>query len=105
MWQEGVARFVEMEVLDLLSYGYQPSPAFRALDDFEGFKIVKKRYEDQMLLDLKYAALKERERSLFYSFGAAEASLLHHHYPQWLNRYFRHLFSLDPLLSSVEGTQ
>lgn len=105
MWQEGVARFIEMEILDLLSYGYKPSLNFRSLDDYEGFKIVQKRYEDEMLLDLQYAALKERERGLFYSFGAAEASLLHHHYPKWLNSYFRHLFNLDPLLSSAEGIQ
>ena len=104
IWKNGVARFIEMEILDLLSHGYRPSNAFKSLENYEGFKIVKKRYEETLLLDLKYAALKERERRLFYSFGAAEASLLYHYTPNWLTKYFRHFFNLDPFFDSPELT-
>lgn len=95
-WKEGVARYVQIKCAEEAARGYQPSPEYAALKDYESFASYGARARRETLEELKATEMSKSHRVLVYSFGACEALLLDRLNPKWRDSYFRNLFTLDP---------
>jgi hypothetical protein len=95
VWQEGVARYVELRAAEAAGREYEASLEFRALPDFQSFATVAREMRAAMLADLAAPDLPERQRVSFYAFGAGLALLLDHDVPDWKHRYSSEKFALE----------
>jgi hypothetical protein len=95
MWQEGIARYTELQVARVAATGYTPTQAFRALPDFREFGAMADSLERELQAELRGVDLARMRRVAFYPAGAATALLLDAAVPAWRSRYFAHPFSLD----------
>lgn len=95
-WQEGIARYSEIEVVKLLGRdNYQPSIAVKELEDDINFNVLSEKLytaERNLLNGLK---LNESKRNCFYPFGAFEGMLLDILGKEWKERYLKEMFSLE----------
>lgn len=98
LWQEGIARYTEIEAAEAAK-GYRPSKEFAALADFDSFESGARRARADTLDELQRADLRTWKRTAFYSFGAAEGMLLDRIHPHWKEQYFRNILNLDALFS------
>ena len=96
LWQEGVARYVEYAAARAAARGYTPSPAFAALPDFVSYADAARGLREQLVRELRTVNLGLNKRVTFYPIGAARALLLERTAPDWKERYFARLFTLDP---------
>ena len=96
LWQEGVARYVEYAAARAAARGYTPSPAFAALPDFVSYSDAARGLREQLVRELRTVDLGFNKRVTFYPIGAARALLLERTTPEWKERYFTHIFTLDP---------
>lgn len=96
VWQEGIARYTELEIANFLSkYNYQPSEKVKQMDDFINFKELSIKLftkERNLLNGLK---LKESHRNCFYPFGAFEGKLLDKLNKDWKKKYIEKMFFLE----------
>jgi hypothetical protein len=95
MWQEGVARYTELQVARLAAAEYAPTASFRALSDFTPFAVEADSLERGIRAGLGVSELGRSKRVAFYSAGAATALLLDATVPDWKRSYFARGFSLD----------
>ena len=95
LWQEGIARFIELRAAEAADKIVKPSAQFSKLADFESFSEAAKKLRVTMLSELQSAALKEQKRVAFYPLGAAIGLLLDQTNPQWKRRYFKEKFALE----------
>ena len=86
MWQEGVARFTELQAARFAAAHFTPSAAFRALADFVPFDAAAKRIEAGIHAGLRAPLARDR-RVVFYPVGAATALLLDQTGPEWRSQY------------------
>ena len=94
LWQEGIARYTEYKIADLISH-YEPSKELVALKDFKPFyKIADELYEN-IFNQLEEYQLKVDRRLCFYSYGAAEVLLLDRVNKGWKEKYFKEKFLLE----------
>jgi hypothetical protein len=80
LWQEGIARYMQIKVAKLAG-GFQPTREYAALPDYESFA--------------HYAAHGRRDTLEELRRRAAEGLLLDRLNPGWQRKYFKHPFSLD----------
>jgi hypothetical protein len=92
LWQEGLARYTEYRVAALAASRYEPTPAFRTLNDFTPFSEVAAKLLAGIKAEIEKPALSEHEREVVYGFGAAEALLLDRANRRWQPRYFAEKF-------------
>jgi hypothetical protein len=95
IWQEGVARYVEIRAAEAAAHRHTPSAKFAALEDFVPYADAAaslRRQMDEELVDLDLAA---QQRVAFYPLGAAEAFILDAAFPGWQGRYFTEPFRLE----------
>lgn len=96
IWQEGIARYTEWRIADLVTRKYKPRREFLALKDYTPFREVADTIlEKQIMGSLAALQLEKSERLVFYPFGAAEGLLLDRVNPKWQRRYFIEKFSID----------
>lgn len=88
LWKEGVARYTEYRIAQAAVRRYRPSKRFRALPDYQPFKVVADALLKRIIRQLSTLQLGEAQRSAFYPFGAGEALLLDRVKPRWQNHYF-----------------
>lgn len=100
LWQEGVARYVQIKSAEAAA-DYQPSSEFTALPDYMPFSEYALTARSRTLNELKQIDLAQSKRETFYSFGAAEALLLDRINPRWKDEYFQHLATTEPLYPIV----
>lgn len=86
-WQEGIARYTELQVAELAAARYKPSQAFRALKDFTPFVEVANETRERIINQLLTQQLAKSKREVVYPFGAAEGLLLDKVNPAWRERY------------------
>jgi len=98
LWQEGIARYTELKAVQMIAEEYEPTKAFRGLEDYRPFKDEFRGIRFEILSQLRAMRLKETRRSAFYPFGAAEALLLDRASPGWQEHYFTRRFYLEFLL-------
>jgi len=94
MWQEGTARYTELQAARFAARHFAPSGAFRTLPDFIPFDSVASRIEAGIRAGL-HASLKERRRVLFYPLGAAYAMVLDQFDEGWRASYLAGEMSLN----------
>jgi hypothetical protein len=94
MWQEGVARFTELQAARFAARRYTPSAAFRALPDVVSFDDAATRIEAGIHAGLRVPLARAR-RVAFYALGAATALLLDEAEPAWRSRYPAGAMQLD----------
>ncbi len=87
MWQEGTARYVELQAARRAAAGYVPSAAFRALPDFTSFAAEAGALQREIDEATRSPRLGETRRVAFYGVGAAMAGLLDRSAPGWKDRY------------------
>ncbi|MDB4883040.1 MAG: hypothetical protein JWL95_1806, partial [Gemmatimonadetes bacterium] len=71
MWQEGVARYTELQVARWAAERYASSAAFRALPDYTSFGSAAAAIEGKIRAELRASDLGRARRVLFYPVGAA----------------------------------
>jgi len=104
LWQEGVARYVELRGAEVAARVHQPTQPFAALPDFEPFLAAAHRLRTAIIDELASPDLPGRKRESFYAFGAGLALLLDLDVPGWKRRYQTERFAVEryllPTLSS-----
>lgn len=98
VWQEGVPRYVELQLAELAAQRYAPSLEFRRLPEVDPFARVAERIRAAIFNELSKPDLAGRKRESFYAFGAGLALLLDRDREGWKSRYMTEKFSLtrDP---------
>jgi hypothetical protein len=95
MWQEGVARYTELQAARWAAAHHEPGAAFRALPDFTAYASAAATLEAELRRELRDVPLERSRRVAFYPAGAATALLLDEVAPGWRTRYFERGYSLD----------
>lgn len=95
VWQEGMARYTELKIAELLSKEYKPSKALSELNDFIPFEKIARNIRTGILNELNNINLQENKRVSFYSIGAAEGMLLDKVNPDWKDLYFKKMFNTE----------
>lgn len=96
LWQEGVSRYTEIRMAELIASSYSPTDAFRSLNDYQPFLREFRQLRANTVIPLRSLSLKKNRRNAFYPFGAGEAMLLDVMRPEWRKEYLEKKFSLDP---------
>ena len=94
MWQEGIARYTELQVARLAARRFQASDAFRTLNGFTTFG----QEADSLTSEVAAAGtlnLPQVQRVAFYPTGAAYALLLDRMRPEWKVGYLSGELTLD----------
>jgi hypothetical protein len=94
VWQEGIARYTEYKIADMLS-SYEPSEKLITLNDFKPFYKIAEELRENIFHQLKEWSLKYNKRLCFYSYGAAEGLLLDRVNKSWANEYLNKKFFLE----------
>lgn len=97
MWQEGVARYTELQVARMAARHYRPSAAFMTLPDYTGFAVEADAIEREIRAGVSRVQLAATRRIAFYPAGAATALLLDSAVSGWKRHYFERGYSLDAL--------
>ncbi len=95
VWQEGVARYTELRMSELIRERYSPTSAFQGLDDMRSLASEVEAQRAQIMKGLARVSLQRNQRSAFYTFGAGEALLIDTYAPSWKNRYLREKFYME----------
>ena len=98
IWQEGVARYTELQVARLATRAYAPTVMFRALPDFTEFATEAASLEREIHQGTAASSLGASKRVSFYPVGAATALMLDSASPGWRSHYFERGYSLDAQL-------
>ena len=101
LWQEGVARYIELAAARAAADAPVPGPDFRALPDYEAYAATAARLERDLRDELESLSLPSRRRVAFYPLGAAMARLIAASVPDWRERYAAGPLRLEPLLESA----
>ena len=94
MWQEGVARYTELQAARFAARRFTPSAAFLALPDFVPFATAAARIESGIRAGLRAPLARDR-RVAFYPIGAATALLLDEENAEWKEGYLGGEMRLD----------
>lgn len=93
VWQEGVARYIELRVAEELAK--RPEAGCLAHFDAEDVKALAGTMRDRINGNLHHPALNEIRRVAFYSVGAAIAQILDATSPDWKTEFLQHPFNVD----------
>lgn len=93
LWQEGVARWVELRVAEAAAARFAVAAE---LESTEPFAVVACSLREQLFAELEEADLAARGRLSFYALGAGLAMLLDRTEPDWQERYEAPRFQLAP---------
>jgi hypothetical protein len=95
IWQEGVARYVELRAADIAAELFEPSFEFTRLPGFEDFDDAANDRLERLRLDLRSGGgTAVAGRAIFYPLGAGEAILLDRTGAVWRDRYLTDVRSL-----------
>jgi hypothetical protein len=97
LWQEGIARYTEYKIADLLDT-YRPPDEFESLEDYKSFTEIADSLRKHIYNGLREYRLKNEKRECFFSFGASLGLLLDRVNKDWKEKYFSNLFSMDGLI-------
>lgn len=100
IWQEGVARYVELVAARAAASAPPPNPEFRALPDFESYARLAETLERNLTDGLRALAPARQGRLVFYPLGAGIAGYLDRRAPGWRRGYVDGPLGLDHLLEA-----
>ncbi len=105
IWQEGIARYVEIRAAQLVAKRVKLSNAFRSLTDYEPFDSVAQQLREAVLKELSTLKLNSDRRICFYAYGAAEGMILDRLLPNWQVLYAQQRFRIERLLEIALTTK
>jgi len=94
LWQEGIARYTEYKLADMISH-FEPSAELKDFKDYKSFYEVADELRENIFNQLKAFSLKDNGRICFYSFGAGEGILLDRINKNWKEKYLVEQFFLE----------
>ena len=97
LWQEGVARYTEYRIAALAAEHFTPSPAVRALPDFQPWAAARDSLRLRIVRGTSMARLDRHGREVAYPVGAALALVLDAARPSWRAEYLERMFALPAL--------
>lgn len=97
LWQEGVARYTEWRLAALAAARFTPSPAMRALPDFQPWSAVRDSVFRAIARGTARARLEVHRREVVYPVGAAMALLLDARDAGWRRQYLERPFAMPAL--------
>ena len=103
VWQEGVARYVELRVAEVAASAYTPTAEFQKLPDVETFAAAAARLRQEILSELASADLQKQRRVSFYALGASLALLLDQDGADWKARYLTDKFFMEKYAGVTPG--
>jgi hypothetical protein len=86
-WQEGVARYTEIQIAQFAADAHRSDPSFLSDDQANALAQDAAATYSSVLKRLRTAALQQDKRIDFYAVGAGEALLLDRLAPTWHSRY------------------
>jgi len=95
IWQEGIARYVELGVAEAAAEGYEPSLEFKTLPDVKPLSDIADKMRKAILKELANPDLQAHRRVSFYAFGAGLALLLDQDSEAWKSRYLTEKFFVE----------
>ena len=95
VWQEGVARYVELRVAEVAAGAYTASPEFQRLPDVQTFSAAAGAMREAILRELERPDLSNQQRVSFYAFGAGFALLLDQDSDTWKGKYLTEKFFVE----------
>jgi hypothetical protein len=101
LWQEGVARYIELAAAGAASQEGDPSEAFRRLPGYEPYASAAARARRTLLAELEKLSPGTDRRVSFYPLGAGLALVLDTAHPEWKTTYFTQPFQLGSLLAGT----
>jgi hypothetical protein len=97
LWQEGVARYTEYKLAALAAERFTPSPAVRALPDFQPWAAARDSLRLRIVRGTSMARLDSHGREVAYPVGAALALALDTARPSWRAEYLERMFALPAI--------
>jgi len=94
IWQEGLARYTEYKILELLK-DFTPSEEVTLLPDFESFESLKTKMYNRETKNLLDNKLNNEQRICFYSTGFAEGLVLDSLNKNWRKKYLIEKFYIE----------
>lgn len=107
LWQEGIARYVELRVAELAAREHRVSNDFAGLADYQTFAEAAGSLRRGIVHRLRTDKMDVDKRVVFYAFGAGLGLLLDQEGVDWQERYLRDKFYLEKyrnLPSTPKGT-
>jgi hypothetical protein len=101
LWQEGVARFMELAAARAATKAGEPSAGFRSLPDYQAYHAAADSARRGMRRELEQLDLVRQRRVAFYPLGAAIVLLLEQTRPDWKRAYTEQPFALATLISAI----
>jgi hypothetical protein len=95
IWQEGLARYTEYKLIELMRDNYKCSEEFQKLKDYIPFDTLFNRMHDKLLQEAMFFRLEQVKRVAFYTLGALEGLILDRVNPNWRDRYFTDKFYIE----------
>lgn len=95
IWQEGIARYTEIKIADIVKNSYRSSAEITQLKDFISLDSFYKEIIDKLLKRADIQTLSEDERNCFYTLGALEGLILDKVNPGWKEKYFKEKFYVE----------
>lgn len=94
VWQEGVARYVELRSAELAAVDEGSTELFQRLAG-PGYAELAEATRQRVLTELESPDLAGRQRASFYAVGAGLALLLDQEDSAWKRRYLHEMFRLE----------
>jgi hypothetical protein len=95
LWQEGIARYVELRVAEVAAREHRVSREFAGLADYQTFAEAAASLRLGILSRLRTDKMEAEQRVVFYAFGAGLGLLLDQEGADWQSRYLREKFDLE----------
>lgn len=100
LWQEGIARYIELKIAQNAAENYLPSNEMQSLHDYTSYKYEAEKINSGILKNLRELTLSYYKRIAFYYIGAGEAILLDKINPVWKDKYFSNKFYLENYINN-----
>lgn len=95
VWQEGVARFVELLAAEVAAARHTPLKGFASLPDATTYSVAAQELRAHILAQLANPDLSCRRRESFSDLGAGLSLLLDRREPTWKSRYLDSKFCVE----------
>jgi Zn ribbon nucleic-acid-binding protein len=98
IWQEGIARYTEVKIVECIKNGYNFSEAFNTLDDIVPEDSFFVSIYQELLRRADNQNLSTDKRNCFYTLGALEGLLADAINQDWKDQYFKEMFFVEKYL-------
>lgn len=95
IWQEGLARYTEIKIADIIKDNYTTSDDVTKLDDYVSPDSFYVSIINKLFKKADTQNLSDNERDCFYTLGALEGMILDKSNPDWKNLYFKKKFYVE----------